>query len=294
MGNSFMRILVTGSTGQLGHDVVRVGKSYDFEMIGIGSKDLDITNRDSVRKSLINIRPDAIIHCAAYTAVDKAEDDREKCYNVNVNGTKYLAEISNEINSKFMYISTDYVFDGQGDKPFKETDKPNPIGYYGKTKYIGENIVTELLKKFFIIRVSWVFGINGNNFVKTMLKLSKSNKEIKVVCDQIGSPTYTFDVSKLILEIIQSDKYGIYHATNEGFCSWAEFAKEIFKQSGINVKVNSIKTEEYPTRAVRPKNTRLEKNKLRENGFNPLPTWQDAVRRYLKELKYEKEWIYNE
>jgi dTDP-4-dehydrorhamnose reductase len=282
-----MKILVTGYTGQLGYDVVQEGQKRGFQMIGVGSKDLNLTEEHAVSKFVIEQKPDAIIHCAAYTAVDKAEDDKETCWNVNVNGTKYLAEAAKEINARFMYISTDYVFDGLGDIPFLESDTPNPVGYYGQTKYEAEKVVQSLLSQWFIVRISWVFGLNGNNFVKTMLRLAESRNELNVVGDQIGSPTNTYDLSRLLLDMIQTDKYGIYHASNEGYCSWAEFAKEIFLLAGKDVKVHSITTEEYPTRAVRPKNSRMSKQKLRDNGFNPLPSWQDSLANYLHALKYE-------
>lgn len=279
-----MKILVTGFTGQLGYDVVKYGRKSGLEMIGVGSEDFDITNKDDVFYYVKKHRPDSIIHCAAYTAVDKAEDDKETCWNVNVEGTKNLVKAAKKLDAKFMYISTDYVFNGQGEKPYKETDEPKPIGYYGFTKLKGEEVVKEHLEKWFVIRISWVFGINGNNFVKSMLRLAESRKEINVVSDQIGSPTYTADLARLLIEMIQSNKYGIYHATNEGFCSWADFAKEIFKQAKYEVKVNPISTEEYPTRAIRPKNSRLSKEKLVDNGFTPLPSWQDAIKRYIYEL----------
>lgn len=279
-----MKILVTGYTGQLGFDIVQHGLKLGLNMKGIGSKDLNITNRVEVIDYVKKMSPDAIIHCAAYTAVDKAEDDRDESWNVNVEGTKNLVQAAKNIDAKLMYISTDYVFNGEGETPFKETDKPNPIGYYGLTKYEGEQVVQQLLDKWFIVRISWVFGINGNNFVKTMLRLAESREELNVVGDQIGSPTYTFDLARLLIDMIQTDKYRIYHATNEGYCSWAEFAKEIFRKANVDVKVNSITTEEYPTRAVRPRNSRMSKQKLVDNGFIPLPSWQDAVKRYLKEL----------
>ncbi|MFS0614977.1 dTDP-4-dehydrorhamnose reductase [Lederbergia ruris] len=281
-----MRILVTGYTGQLGYDVVKEGKGNNFEMHGVGSKDLDITVQQEVNKYVEDLNPDAIIHCAAYTAVDKAEDDKETCWNVNVEGTKNLAEAAKKVGAKFLYVSTDYVFDGEGETPFKETDQTNPINYYGLTKYEGEKIVQETLDSF-IVRISWVFGLNGKNFVRTMLRLAESNKEVSIVGDQVGSPTYTYDLAKLIIDMIQTEKYGIYHATNEGFCSWAEFAKEIFKQSNKKVKVNVIPTEDFPTPAVRPKNSRLSKTKLQDNGFTRLPKWQDALSHYLNELKHE-------
>ncbi|MEH7299382.1 dTDP-4-dehydrorhamnose reductase [Neobacillus drentensis] len=282
-----MKILVTGYTGQLGYDVVLEGQTRGFEMIGIGSKDLDITDKSAVYNFVKELNPDAIIHCAAYTAVDKAEDDKETCWNVNVNGTEYLAKAAKETNAKFMYISTDYVFDGEGTIPFQETDQANPVGYYGKTKYEAEKLVQSLLTEWFIVRISWVFGLNGNNFVKTMLRLAETRNELNVVGDQIGSPTNTFDLSKLLIDMIQTNKYGIYHATNEGYCSWAEFAQELFHLSEDTVKVNSISTEEYPTRAVRPKNSRISKQKLVDNGFMPLQSWQDSLKRYLYALKHE-------
>lgn len=282
-----MKILVTGYTGQLGYDVVKHGLQLGFNMVGIGSKDLNITNKEAVSQYLKKERPDAIIHCAAFTAVDRAEDDKDTCHQVNFNGTNNMAEAAKEINAKFMYISTDYVFSGEGQTPFKETDQTCPIGHYGRTKLEGEEVVKQLLDKWFIIRISWVFGINGNNFIKTMLRLAETRDELNIVGDQFGSPTYTSDLAKLLIDMIKTDKYGIYHASNEGFCSWADFAQEIFRQADIKVKVNSISTEEYPTRAVRPKNSRMSKQKLIDNGFQPLPKWQDALENYLKQLKQE-------
>jgi dTDP-4-dehydrorhamnose reductase len=285
--SNLMRILVTGYTGQLGYDVVRYGLKCGINMVGIGSKDLDITNEKDVLRVIKRFKPEAIIHCAAYTAVDKAEDDKNACWNVNVEGTYHLVKAAKDINAKFMYISTDYVFNGEGELPFKEKDKPNPIGYYGQSKHEGEEVVKNFSDKWFIVRISWVFGINGNNFIKTMLRLAETRNELNVVGDQFGSPSYTFDLARLLIDMIQCDNYGIYHASNEGFCSWAEFATEIFRQANKDVKVNSISTDRYPTRAVRPKNSRMSKQKLIENGFKPLPIWQDAVERYLKELTEE-------
>ncbi len=282
-----MKIVVTGFTGQLGYDVVQQGLALGLNMIGISSKDLDITDQEKVFEYIKEIKPEAIIHCAAYTAVDRAEDNKDMCWNVNVEGTKNLAKAAKHMDAKFIYISTDYVFDGKGELPFKETDEPNPVGYYGLTKHEGEEVIKQLLDKWFIVRISWVFGINGNNFIKTMLRLAESKNELNVVGDQIGSPAYTVDLARLLIDIIQSDKYGIYHATNEGFCSWSEFAEEIFSQVNADVKVHSIATEDYPTRAVRPKNSRMSKRNLVENSFIPLPPWQDAVKRYLNELSYE-------
>lgn len=282
-----MKILVTGYTGQLGYDVVEEGLQHGLDMHGVGREQLDITKEQNVYEYVKELKPDAIIHCAAYTAVDKAEDNKELCWNVNVNGTKYLAGAAKEVEAKFIYISTDYVFEGVGETPFKETSVTNPIGYYGLTKHEGEKVVEKALENWFIIRISWVFGINGNNFIKTMLQLSETHSELNVVGDQFGSPTYTFDLAKLLIDMIQTEKYGVYHASNEGFCTWADFAKEIFKQSNKQVKVNAVTTEEYPTRAIRPKNSRMSKGKLNQNGFNRLPTWGDALEHYLSRLKEE-------
>ncbi|MFT8323142.1 MAG: dTDP-4-dehydrorhamnose reductase [Bacillus sp. (in: firmicutes)] len=282
-----MKILVTGYNGQLGYDVVLAGKSNGLQMIGIGSQDLDIRDEQKVKEYIQTIKPDAIIHCAAYTAVDNAEGDKETCWDVNVNGTKYLAEAAKEINAKFIYISTDYVFNGEGNIPFLETDKAAPVGYYGLTKYEGEKIVQKVLDKYYIVRISWVFGINGNNFIKTMLRLAETRNELNVVGDQYGSPTYTYDLAKLLIEMALTEKFGIYHASNEGFCNWAEFATEIFKLAEKSVKVNSITSNQYPTKAVRPKNSRMSKQKLFENGFKRLPNWQDALVRYVQELAEE-------
>ncbi|PFC15291.1 dTDP-4-dehydrorhamnose reductase [Bacillus cereus] len=282
-----MKILVTGYNGQLGYDVVKRGEKQGLEMQGIGIEDLDITNEAAVYEFVDKVKPDAIIHCAAYTAVDKSEDDKELCWNVNVEGTKYLATAAKKLNAKFVYISTDYVFDGEGTHTFVETDAPNPVGYYGLTKYEGEKVVRSLIDNNFIVRISWVFGINGNNFIKTMIRLGETRNELNVVGDQIGSPTYTYDLARLLVDMVVTEKYGTYHATNEGFCSWAEFAQEIFEIAGQDVKVNSITTEEYPTRAVRPKNSRMSKQKLIDNGFEPLQDWKKATKHYITQLQQE-------
>jgi len=282
-----MKVLVTGYGGQLGYDVVHKGLNQDLKMIGLKREDLDIINREEVSHYVNEMKPDAIIHCAAYTAVDKAEDEKEMCWDVNVEGTKYLAKAARDVNAKFMYISTDYVFNGEGDSPFKEEDELSPVGYYGETKYQGEEVLKQLMDKWFIIRISWVFGVNGANFVKTMLRLAETKNELNIVGDQFGSPTYTFDLAPLLIEMIQTNRFGIYHASNEGTCSWAEFAEEIFRQSNKDVKVHSISTEEYPTRAVRPKNSRLSKQKLGNSGFMLLPHWKDAIGRYINEFKQE-------
>lgn len=279
-----MKVLVTGVKGQLGYDVVKRLESLDIECLGVDKEEFDLADENQTVDFIINYKPDVVVHCAAYTAVDKAEEDREQCYAINVRGTRYVAKACKEIDAKLVYISTDYIFDGKGDTPFGVNDIPAPINYYGETKYKGELEVRNTLDKYFIIRISWVFGINGNNFVKTMLNLGKQRKELNVISDQIGSPTYTYDLAVLISDMIGTDRYEIYHATNEGFCSWYEFAKEIFSISGIDVCVNPISTEEYLTKAVRPKNSRLSKKELDVWGFKRLPNWKDALRRYMSEL----------
>ena len=282
-----MRVLVTGADGQLGYDVIKRLDENNIEYLATDKDELDITNEAQTNNVITKYNPDVVVHCAAYTAVDKAEDERELCYNTNVLGTRYVAAACKKIDAKMVYISTDYVFDGEGDQPFEVTDQPNPINYYGKTKYEGELEVQKLLDKYFIIRISWVFGINGNNFVKTMLRLGKERGEISVVADQIGSPTYTYDLAGLIVDMIQTDKFGIYHVTNEGFCSWYEFAREIFKQAVIKVKVNPIDSEHYPTKAKRPKNSRLSKRKLVQEGFSALTEWKRALQQFINIIERE-------
>jgi len=282
-----MKIFVTGRNGQLGFDVVKEGHFLGYEMHGFSSEELDITDRCQVMNHITTLKPEVIIHCAAYTAVDQAEDNQERCYEVNVDGTRYLVEAAKLIGAKFVYISTDYVFNGQGEEPFTEDDEVNPINYYGLTKLQGEQIVQENLDKFFIVRVSWVFGINGNNFVKTMLNLAESRVELNVVSDQFGSPTYTVDLARLLIDMISTEKFGIYHVSNEGYCSWSMFAEEILRQAQKNVIVHPITTEQYLTKAKRPKNSRLCKLKLEKNSFQALPSWKDAIGRYLKELAKE-------
>lgn len=277
-------ILVTGVNGQLGYDVVKVLNERNIECLGIDRDELDITDKEAVNEYIIKLKPEAVIHCAAYTAVDKAEDEYEVCRKVNVDGTENIAKACKEIDAKMIYISTDYVFSGLGDKEFEIDGDINPHSVYGKTKYEGELKAKEILDKHFIVRISWVFGINGNNFVKTMIRLGKEKESLNVVCDQIGSPTYTADLAPVLCDMVVSEKYGVYHATNEGFCSWAEFAEEIMKQSRLNCKVNPIPTSEYPSRAVRPLNSRMSKKKLVENEFSVLPEWKDALERYLNEL----------
>ncbi len=279
-----MRILVTGSGGQLGYDVIKALKQHNIDCLGPDRNDFDITDYRAAHKFIYAYRPDAIIHCAAYTAVDKAENDVERCRGVNVQGTENIAKICREIDAKMVYISTDYVFPGLGNKFYEVEDEPSPKNIYGLTKLEGEQVVQKLLTKYFIVRISWVFGYNGNNFVKTMLELGKTHEELSVVTDQIGSPTYTVDLATLLCDMVVTNKYGVYHATNEGICSWAEFAREIFAQAGMQVKVQSIPASFYHTKATRPYNSRMSKEKLNENGFKRLPNWQDALKRYLKEL----------
>lgn len=280
-----MKTVVTGVKGQLGYDVVRELKSRGYtNILGIDIDDLDITNKEDVERFFQINNPQIIIHCAAYTAVDKAEDNEEVCFKVNVLGTKYLVEEAKRYNAKFVYISTDYIFDGDKETPYEVNDKPNPKSVYGKSKYLGE-LETIKYYKHFIVRISWVFGKNGLNFVKTMLRLGREKTELNVVNDQFGSPTYTYDLSRLLVDLIETEKYGIYHATNEGVCTWFEFTNEIFRLAGITTPVNPILTSQYPTRAVRPKNSRLNKTKLDITGFKRLPDWKDALKRYLKEIE---------
>lgn len=287
--NKNLKILVTGVKGQLGYDCVRELKERGYLNVnGIDIDDLDITDREAVHKYIKEYNPDVVMHNAAWTAVDKAEQMPDAAYKVNVLGTKYIAEACKEVDAKMIYISTDYVFNGKGDKPFETSDPKEGLSVYGKTKGQGEDAVISALDKYFIIRISWVFGINGNNYVKTMLKLAETKKELNIVCDQIGSPTYTYDLSKLMCDMIETDKYGIYHATNEGYCSWYDFTKYIYEVANIkSVDVKPITTLEYqklvPAQANRPLNSRLSKISLDEAGFKRLPTWQDATYRFIKE-----------
>ena len=279
-----MKVLVTGVGGQLGYDVVKVLDERNIECKGADLKEFDITDYEAAHSFITEYGPDVVIHCSAYTAVDKAEDEPELCQRVNAWGTENIARICREIDARMLYISTDYVFPGTG-SDFYEVDAPTePQNVYGRTKLEGELAVKKLLEKYFIVRISWVFGINGNNFIKTMLKLGKERSEINVVADQIGSPTYTADLAPLLCDLAATDKYGTYHATNTGTCSWAEFAEEILRLAGINCQVKRIATAEYPTKAVRPQNSRMSKKSLEAAGFPCLPLWQEAVARYLKEM----------
>lgn len=281
-----MKVFVTGVKGQLGYDVMNELASRGIEAVGVDIEEMDITNADQVRKVITKAAPDAVIHCAAYTAVDAAEDNVDICRKVNAEGTENIAKVCEELDIKMMYISTDYVFNGKGSRPWKPDDEREPLNIYGQTKYEGELAVEKHVKKFFTVRIAWVFGVNGKNFIKTMLNLGKTHEHLTVVNDQTGSPTYTYDLARLLVDMIQTEKYGRYHATNEGLCTWYEFACEIFKQAGMKVSVAPVSSDEYPAKAKRPENSRMDKSKLVENGFTPLPSWQDALSRYLKEIEY--------
>lgn len=305
-----MKVFVTGVCGQLGHDVMNELAKRGYEGVGSDIQEayagvadgtavttapyvsLDITDSAAVEKVITEIHPDVIVHCAAWTAVDMAEDDDKvaKVRAINAGGTQNIANVAKAIDAKMVYISTDYVFDGQGETPWQPDCKDyKPMNVYGQTKLEGELAVANTLSKYFIVRIAWVFGKNGKNFIKTMLKVGKNHDEVKVVNDQIGTPTYTFDLARLLVDMIETDKYGYYHATNEGgYISWYDFTKEIYKVAGYKTKVIPVTTEEYGlSKAARPFNSRLDKSKLVENGFTPLPTWQDALRRYIDELDME-------
>lgn len=281
-----MRVLVTGVKGQLGYDVVKELNKRGHIAIGTDIEEMDITDAENVDKVIKENSPEAVIHCAAYTAVDAAEDNEALCRKINSDGTQNIANVCKELDIKMIYISTDYVFDGEGEKPWEPEDDRTPLNVYGQTKYEGELAVQNTLDKYFIVRIAWVFGVNGKNFIKTMLNLGKTRDSLTVVNDQFGSPTYTYDLARLLVDMVETDKYGIYHATNEGICTWYEFACEIFKQAGMNVKVSPVSADEYPAKAKRPSNSRMSKEKLTENGFEKLPTWQEALGRYLKEIEY--------
>ena len=283
-----MRVLVTGAKGQLGSDLLCELSKRNIESVGIDIEDLDITDAAATKKLIEGInnktKLDAIIHCAAYTAVDAAEDNEALVTKINAEGTKNIAEVAKTLDVAMMYISTDYVFDGEGKRPWEPDDKRAPLNVYGMAKYKGELYVEELVKKYFIVRISWVFGLHGNNFIKTMIRLGKERGAVSVVNDQIGSPTYTPDLSRLLVDMIVTDKYGRYHATNEGLCSWYDFAVEIFKQAKLDVAVTPVSSDAFPVKAKRPHNSRMDKSKLTKNGFKLLPPWQDALGRYLLEL----------
>ena len=282
-----MKVLVTGVKGQLGYDVMNELAKRGYEGVGVDVDEMDITDRAAVERVIGEVHPDKVVHCAAWTAVDAAEDNQEVCHKVNAEGTENIARICGKLDIPMVYISTDYVFDGQGTRPW-EPDDPvvEPLNVYGHSKYEGEVAVEKYAPHYYIVRIAWVFGVNGKNFIKTMLNLGKTHDHLTVVNDQTGSPTYTYDLARLLVDMIQTDKYGRYHATNEGICTWYEFACEIFKQAGMNVSVAPVSSDEYPAKAKRPSNSRMDKSKLTANGFTPLPTWQDALSRYLKEIQY--------
>jgi dTDP-4-dehydrorhamnose reductase len=303
-----MKVFVTGVAGQLGHDVVNELCSRGYETTGSdiakrysGIDDgssvvsapyvpLDITERCAVKKTIERIHPDVIIHCAAWTAVDAAEDEenKPKVKAINADGTRYIAEAAKEVDAKMLYLSTDYVFDGKGSRPWQPDDQAfRPLNYYGKTKLMGEQAVSSILDKFFIVRIAWVFGLNGHNFIKTMIHAGMNHDTVRVVNDQIGTPTYTFDLARLLVDMIETEAYGYYHATNEGgYISWYDFCCEFYRQYGLSTKVIPVTTKEYGlSKAARPENSRLDKSKLIEKGFRPLPDWKDAIKRYLAESK---------
>ena len=299
-----MKVFVTGVGGQLGHDVINELTSRGYEAIGSDVVDmvasgvpyvaLDITDAKAVEHVITEIRPDAVVHCAAWTAVDAAEDadKQEKVKAINVDGTQNIANAAKIVDAKMIYISTDYVFDGQGTVPWEPDCKEYaPLNVYGQTKLGGELAVSSTLEKYFIVRIAWVFGLNGGNFIKTMLQVGKNHPQVRVVNDQIGTPTYTYDLARLLVDMIESEKYGYYHATNEGgYISWYDFTKEIYRQAGMDTEVLPVTTEEYGlSKAARPFNSRLDKKKLTDNGFVPLPDWKDALQRYLQELKKQGE-----
>ncbi len=279
-----LKYMVTGVNGQLGYDVVLKLKEINIDVVAPRRDEFDLTNREQIQRYILKEKPDIIIHCAAYTAVDKAEDEKDVCYAVNVEGTKALIEAAKMINAKVVYISTDYVFDGSGQEPHFEEKETNPINYYGYTKEQGEKIVRELIDRHFIVRTSWVYGSNGNNFVKTMIKLAETRNDINVVSDQIGAPTYTKDLAEFIVSLVLTNKYGTYHGVNEGYCSWYEFAKVIFEKTESSININPISSKEYPTKAKRPLNSKLGKANSDVANIKRLPDWKDALSRYLATL----------
>jgi dTDP-4-dehydrorhamnose reductase len=280
-----MKFVVTGVKGQLGYDLVKQLSGNNHEVFGTDRNLLDITDEAAVYAFIEEVKPDAILHCAAYTNVDAAEENKEAAYAVNALGPKYLAQAASKVGAKMVLVSTDYVFNGNATEPYEVDHPSEPLGVYGETKLAGEEFVKQHLDQYFIVRTAWVYGINGNNFVKTMLRLGKERDEVGVVHDQVGSPTYTVDLAAFMIELVQSDKYGVYHATNEGVCSWYDFAVEIFKQAGMDVKVNPLTSEQFPRPAARPKYSVLSKKKIVEQGFTPLRDWKEALAAYMEELK---------
>lgn len=282
--NFTWKVLVTGVNGQLGYDVVKRLAEFGIQAIGVDKDDFDLTDREQTYAFITKVAPHVIVHCAAYTAVDKAEEDLELCTAVNVTGTRNVAEAARDLGASMVYISTDYVFDGTGDTPSPEDRPTQPINHYGLTKEQGEQAARALVDRLFVVRTSWVYGLNGNNFVKTMLRLAETRNELGVVADQTGAPTYTVDLARLIVDLIQTDQYGTYHGVNEGFCSWHEFAQTIFQKVGLDIKVNPLTTEQYPTAAKRPRNSRLATDNTTKAGLEKLPHWEDALERFLHEL----------
>jgi len=280
-----MRVVVTGAVGQLGQDVVLELARKNHEAFGTDREKLDITNEADVFAFISEVKPDAILHCAAYTNVDAAEENEELAYQINAAGTEYLAKVAQQIGAKMIYVSTDYVFDGTSAEPYEVDQQTKPLGAYGRTKLAGEELLQKNLKEFFIIRTAWVFGIHGHNFVKTMIRLGEERGEVGVVHDQVGSPTYTVDLGRFMVELMETDKYGIYHATNSGVCSWYEFAVEIYKQAGMNVTVNPLTSDQFPRPAARPQYSVLSKKKIEEKGLTPLRDWKEALAAYLDESK---------
>ena len=274
-------ILVTGSTGQLGSDVVKELLKRGYSTLSPNRSELNLCSEDNIRNYILNSNCEAIVHCAAYTQVDKAEDEKDLCIKINATATKHIVKCAKILDIPMIYISTDYVFDGTKDGKYTENDETNPINIYGESKLAGEKYVQEILDKYYIVRTSWVFNINGKNFIETMLRLSKTNNQLSIVNDQIGSPTYTRDLSRLLVDMLETNKYGLYHETNEGYCSWYEFANTIFKLANINIDIKAINSNEYASRAKRPLNSKLSKDKLIEYGFKPLPHWEDALKDYL-------------
>lgn len=280
-----MRVLVTGVKGQLGYDVMNELAKRGYEGVGVDVDEMDITDARKVDEVITKAQVDKVVHCAAYTAVDAAEDNVELCRRVNAEGTENIAKVCKRLDLPMVYLSTDYVFDGEGERPWEPDDERDPLNVYGQTKYEGELAVERNLDKYFIVRIAWVFGVNGKNFIKTMLNLAQNHDTIAVVDDQVGSPTYTYDLARLLVDMIETEKYGRYHATNEGLCTWYEFAKEIFRQAGVDVKVVPVTSEQFQAKARRPHNSRMNKDKLEAMGFQRLPSWQDALSRYLKIIR---------
>ncbi|MFD0716740.1 dTDP-4-dehydrorhamnose reductase [Paenibacillus sp. GCM10027626] len=276
------KVLVTGANGQIGRELLNLPQQDDMDIVGYGRKELDVTDPAACRQALLEIRPQAIIHCAAYTAVDRAEEEPDLAFSINAAGTRNLAIIAEEIGAKFIYISTDYVFDGQAVRPYQEYDQPNPQTVYGKSKLAGEQLTQTLVRRHFIVRTSWVFGQYGNNFVKTMLKLAGEREQLQVVNDQFGSPTYALDLACFLMQLVRTDFYGVYHVSNTGSCSWYEFAATIFAERRLIIRLDSCTTEEYPRPAPRPAYSVLDHSVLRSRGFESLRHWKEALRHYLR------------